>query len=78
MPGRDERARGGALFRGLAREREEDARIYVFSRSLFEQLDRPALRPLPTERYVFAQWKKVRVNIDYQYYASYCTSLSGR
>ena len=34
-------------------------------RSLFEQLDRPALRPLPTERYVFAQWKKVRVNIDY-------------
>ena len=34
-------------------------------RSLFEQLDRPALRPLPTGRYVFAQWKKVRVNIDY-------------
>ena len=34
-------------------------------RSLFEQLDRPALRPLPAERYVFAQWKKVRVNIDY-------------
>ena len=34
-------------------------------RSLFEQLDRPALRPLPTERYVFAEWKQVRVNIDY-------------
>ena len=34
-------------------------------RSLFEQLDRPALRPLPAERYVFAEWKKVRVNIDY-------------
>ena len=34
-------------------------------RSLFEQLDHPALRPLPAERYVFAQWKKVRVNIDY-------------
>ena len=34
-------------------------------RSLFEQLERPALRPLPTERYVFAQWKKARVNIDY-------------
>ena len=33
-------------------------------RSLFDQLDRPALRPLPTERYVFAEWKKVRVNID--------------
>ena len=32
--------------------------------SLFEQLDRPTLRPLPTERYVFAEWKQVRVNID--------------
>ena len=27
VPGRDERARGGAPFRGLAREREEDARV---------------------------------------------------
>ena len=34
-------------------------------RELFEQLDRPALRPLPAERYVFAEWKKARVNIDY-------------
>lgn len=34
-------------------------------RELFEQLDRPALRPLPAERYQFAEWKKVRVNIDY-------------
>jgi transposase len=33
--------------------------------SLFEQLDRPALRPLPGERYVLAEWKKVRPNIDY-------------
>jgi len=32
---------------------------------LFEQLDRPALRPLPTQPYAFAEWKKVRVNIDY-------------
>jgi hypothetical protein len=34
-------------------------------RSLFEELDRPALRPLPAERYQFAQWRKARVNIDY-------------
>ena len=34
-------------------------------RSLFEQLDRPAFRPLPTQRYVFAEWKKVRVKFDY-------------
>lgn len=33
--------------------------------TLFEQLDRPALRPLPAERYVIAQWKTVRANIDY-------------
>jgi transposase len=34
-------------------------------RELFEQLDRPALRPLPPQPYEFAQWKKVGVNIDY-------------
>lgn len=33
--------------------------------TLFAQLDRPALHPLPTTRYEFAEWKKVRVNIDY-------------
>jgi transposase len=31
----------------------------------FEKLDRPALRPLPSEPYVFAQWKSARVHIDY-------------
>lgn len=34
-------------------------------RSTFEQLDQPALRPLPAQRYEFAQWKKARVGIDY-------------
>lgn len=34
-------------------------------RSLFEELDKPALRPLPVEPYEYAEWKKVRVNIDY-------------
>jgi transposase len=32
---------------------------------LFARLDRPALRPLPAERYSFADWKPARVNIDY-------------
>jgi transposase len=32
---------------------------------LFEQLDRPALKPLPAERYVIAEWKPVKPNIDY-------------
>lgn len=34
-------------------------------RSLFEEVDRPALRPLPPTRYEFATWRKARVNIDY-------------
>ena len=34
-------------------------------RSQFESLDRPALRPLPAERFVYAEWKKARVGPDY-------------
>ena len=34
-------------------------------RSWFEELDRPALRPLPNQRYEYAEWRKARVNIDY-------------
>jgi transposase len=34
-------------------------------REWFEKIDRPALRPLPALPYEFAEWKKVRVNIDY-------------
>jgi len=34
-------------------------------RSLFETLDRPALRSLPAERYQYGEWKRARVNIDY-------------
>jgi len=34
-------------------------------RSLYEMVDRPALKPLPPQRYEFARWKKARVNIDY-------------
>jgi transposase len=33
--------------------------------SLFAQLDRPALKPLPATRYQFGEWKTARVNIDY-------------
>jgi len=34
-------------------------------RSLFETIDRPALRSLPAVAYEYAEWKKARVNIDY-------------
>ena len=33
--------------------------------TLFAQLDRPALKPLPATRYEFGKWKTARVNIDY-------------
>ena len=34
-------------------------------REQFEQLDKPVLQPLPAEPYVYAEWKKARVHIDY-------------
>ncbi len=34
-------------------------------RELYERLDRPALKPLPQERYELSTWKRCRVNIDY-------------
>jgi DNA replication protein DnaC len=37
----------------------------VSRRQLFEQLDRPHLRPLPTTRYELGEWRDLTVNIDY-------------
>lgn len=34
-------------------------------RNWFEVMDRPALKPLPAQRYEFAEWRRARVNIDY-------------
>lgn len=34
-------------------------------RIVYETIDRPALKPLPPQRYEFSVWKKVRANIDY-------------
>lgn len=34
-------------------------------RALFEELDQPALLPLPERPYEFARWKNARVHIDY-------------
>lgn len=33
--------------------------------ALFESVERSALKPLPAEPYVFAQWKECRVGLDY-------------
>lgn len=37
----------------------------ISRRALFEQLDRPLLRPLPMTRYEVAEWRDATVNIDY-------------
>ena len=34
-------------------------------RELFEQLDKPALKPLPRRRYEYGEWSSPKVNIDY-------------
>jgi transposase len=34
-------------------------------KSLFETLDKPALKPLPLQRFTYAQWSRAKVNIDY-------------
>lgn len=40
-------------------------KLQATRKSLFESLEKPVLKPLPTHRFVFAEWKTARVNIDY-------------
>jgi transposase len=40
-------------------------RLGVTRRALLEELDRPALKPLPAQPYVFAEWRVCRVGVDY-------------
>jgi len=41
-------------------------RLYGASRrELFDRLERPALKPLPDQRFVYAEWKIVGIGIDY-------------
>ncbi len=44
---------------------KEMAHLGKSRKEIFEELDRPALRPLPERPYEFAIWKNARVNIDY-------------
>src|SRR5215831_9262595 len=50
------------VFHGLA---ELNGAIGELRRQLLEELDRPALKSLPIEPYVFAEWRLRRVGIDY-------------
>jgi transposase len=54
-------------------------------RSAFEKLDRPAMKPLPAQRYELGKWKlNVGVNIDYhfeydhRYYSVPCALISAK
>lgn len=40
-------------------------RVGCTRRQLFDEIDRPALKPLPAERYVFAEWRIRRAGLDY-------------
>jgi hypothetical protein len=44
---------------------KEMAHLGKSRKELFEELDQPALRPLPERPYEFAVWKNAKVNIDY-------------
>lgn len=37
----------------------------VSRQTLFEQVDKPALRPLPAQEFTFARWKTAKVHLDY-------------
>ena len=39
---------------------------------LYEQLDKPALKPLPPARYQYAAWKKAKINLDYHFVFDDC------
>ena len=41
-------------------------------RQLFEEVEAPALRPLPVAAYCFAHWRKARVGIDYHIAVEHC------
>ncbi len=56
----------GAIAVHLARLNERPFKKLPGSRrEAFDSIERPALAPLPATPYVFATWKRVRVNIDY-------------
>lgn len=39
----------------------------ISRKELFEQIDKPALKPLPNTKYQYATWKKAKINLDYHF-----------
>ena len=42
-------------------------KMKISRQELYETIDKPALKPLPTEPYQYAEWKKATINIDYHF-----------
>jgi transposase len=49
----------------LLNEERPIRRLGATRRQLLEEIDRPALKPLPVEPYEFCEWRACRVGIDY-------------
>lgn len=59
-------ALNAAIGTGLQRLNERVMHGYGLSRqALFEQVDKPVLKSLPTQPFIFAHWKSAKVNLDY-------------
>lgn len=55
-----------AIAQGLERLNNRTMKDYALSRSqMFERVDKPALKPLPSHPFVLANWKIAKVNLDY-------------
>jgi transposase len=62
----------------LLNEERPIRRLAVTRRQLLEEIDRPALKPLPVEPYEFCEWRACRVGIDYHVEALGSVSLHAR
>ena len=60
-------AEANAAIRGLLEplNRRTTRHLGTSRRQLFEDLERPALSPLPVEPYIYAEWKQCRAGLDY-------------
>ena len=51
----------------IALNQQQFQKMKTSRQQLFEEIDRPALKPLPSERYQYATWKKAKINLDYHF-----------
>jgi len=59
-------------FRVIALNKQQFQKMKTSRYELFIQLDKPALKPLPSTRYEYAVWRKAKINIDYHFVFEDC------